>query len=68
MKYIFLFTLVASLVLAMAMALVEIHRGSPNGPSGRFAHTVNWAAPPADLRQPPVYLPLATPIEEPGNP
>ncbi|KRF79911.1 uncharacterized protein [Drosophila virilis] len=50
--------------LAFASALPQIERGSIYAPSGRFAMTENWAAPPVDLSQPIVFLPVATPITE----
>ncbi|EDW61285.1 uncharacterized protein Dvir_GJ20384 [Drosophila virilis] len=50
--------------LAFASALPQIERGSIYAPSGRFAMTENWAAPPVDLSQPIVLLPVATPIAE----
>ncbi|XP_064544260.1 uncharacterized protein LOC135432469 [Drosophila montana] len=50
--------------LAFASALPQIERGSIYAPSGRFAMTENWAAPPVDLSQAIVILPVATPITE----
>ncbi|KAH8418621.1 hypothetical protein KR222_007067 [Zaprionus bogoriensis] len=67
MKVISILGLIAS--LAFALALPQLERGSPLAPSGMFAMTDNLAAPPVDLSQPVVFLPVAIPInEEPQEP
>ncbi|TDG50616.1 hypothetical protein AWZ03_002920 [Drosophila navojoa] len=53
-----------ALILALASARPQFERGSIYAPSGRFAMTDNWAAPPVDLSLPVIFLPEATPIRE----
>ncbi|KAH8290197.1 hypothetical protein KR054_001010 [Drosophila jambulina] len=62
MKVILVLTFLAC--LALTLARPQVGHGSPNGPSGRFPMTKNWAAPPIDLSKPIIFLPEATPIHE----
>ncbi|XP_016972163.1 uncharacterized protein LOC108039621 [Drosophila rhopaloa] len=62
MKVILVLTFLST--LALSLALPQVGHGSPNGPSGRFPMTRNWASPPIDLSKPIIFLPEATPIHE----
>ncbi|KAH8372495.1 hypothetical protein KR093_011723 [Drosophila rubida] len=64
MKVTILLALIASCILAYTSARPQFEHGSIFAPSGRFAMTKNWAAPPVDLSQGVVLLREATPITE----
>ncbi|XP_049308432.1 uncharacterized protein LOC115066070 [Bactrocera dorsalis] len=52
-----------AIALILSASRMPILRAAVIG-HGSFPRTQNWAAPPPDLRLPPIYLPEFTPISE----